>query len=106
RARQLADRRARDEHLRLYIVLRAPYGPRMTTGVRLGLAVVALTFAVPAAADADTYPVTAGSAASLQSQLDAAAAHANSGGPDVVTIPAGIYEGSFSYSGDAVDIEG
>jgi PKD domain len=66
---------------------------------------MALLFA-PAAATADTFTVSAGDAASLQSALNQAAAHPNSGTPDLVAIPAGTYSGNFTYSGDAVDVEG
>jgi hypothetical protein len=60
----------------------------------------------PSVAHADTYTVAANDPISLQSALDQAAGHVNSAGPDVVTIPAGTYSGSFTYAGDAVDIEG
>jgi PKD domain len=66
---------------------------------------VALLLA-PAPASADTFSVTAGDASSLQSALNQAAAHANSGGPDVLSIPAGTYTGDFTYTGDALDVEG
>ena len=42
----------------------------------------------------------------MQSALNQAASHANAGGPDVVSVPAGAYAGNFSYSGDPVQVEG
>jgi PKD repeat protein len=82
-----------------------------STGRRLaslGLAAASSAIFLLAAgtASADTFTVTAGDASSLQSALGQAAAHANSGGPDVVSVPAGTYTGNFNYAGDAVDIEG
>jgi hypothetical protein len=60
----------------------------------------------PAAARADTFTVVAGDATSLQTALNDAAAHVNAAGPDVVSVPSGVYNGSFSYAGDPVDVEG
>ena len=60
----------------------------------------------PAAARADTYTVAANDPVSLQSALHQAETHINSAGPDVVSIPAGTYSGSFTYFGDAVHIAG
>jgi hypothetical protein len=76
----------------------ASFGPAATLVVALLL--------VPAAARAASFTVIAGDASSLQSALNQAAAHANAGGPDVVSIPAGTYTGGFTYTGDAVDVEG
>jgi len=75
---------------------------------RFGLAAAlpAAFLLAPAAASADTFDVIAGDAASLQSALNQAAAHANSGGPDLVSVPAGAYAGNFSYTGDPVEVEG
>jgi hypothetical protein len=71
------------------------------------VAALAMTMLLaPAAARADTFTFAAGDATSLQTALDQAAAHVNSAGADVVSIPAGTYSGSFSYAGDAVDIQG
>jgi PKD domain len=67
---------------------------------------VTVALAPAAASRADTFTVTAGDATSLQSALTQAAAHANSSEADVVSVPAGTYTGSFTYTGDAVDIEG
>ena len=60
----------------------------------------------PATASADTFNVVAGDASSLQSALNQAASHANAGGPDVVSMPAGAYAGNFTYIGDPVQVEG
>jgi hypothetical protein len=80
-------------------------GGRLAPFGLAGALLVALLLA-PAAARADTFTVTAGDASSLQSALNQAAAHANSGGPDVVSVPAGAYVGNFSYSGDPVEVDG
>jgi hypothetical protein len=82
-----------------------------SAGLRLGPLALAATLVVasllaPAAANAATFGVTAGDSASLQSALKQAAAHANSGGPDVVSVPAGTFVGTFSYTGDPVEVEG
>jgi hypothetical protein len=76
----------------------APFG--------LAAALPAACLLAPAAASADTFNVIAGDSSSLQSALNQAAAHANSGGPDVVSVPAGAYVGNFSYSGDPVEVDG
>jgi len=71
------------------------------------VAALAMTMLLaPAAARADTFTVAAGDATSLQAALDQAAAHVNAAGADVVSVPAGTYSGSFSYAGDAVEIQG
>ena len=79
--------------------------PRLAT-IGLAAALPAVCLLAPATASADTFNVVAGNASSLQSALNQAGSHANAGGPDVVSVPAGSYAGSFSYSGDPVQVEG
>lgn len=89
---------------------------------RSGLAVVGivlLAFLIAPVAGATVYCVNepacpaggvdeGSSGAALQRALDAAAVHANSGGPDRVLIGSGTYTraGGFSYTGDAVAVQG
>ena len=79
---------------------------RRLAPIGLAAALPAACLLAPATASADTFNVVAGDASSLQSALNQAASHANAGGPDVVSVPAGAYAGNFSYNGDPVVVEG
>ena len=75
---------------------------RRLAPIGLAAALPAACLLAPATASADTFNVVAGDASSLQSALNQAASHANAGGPDVVSVPAGAYAGNFTYNGDPV----
>jgi PKD domain len=79
---------------------------RRLASFELAAALLVACLLAPAAASADTFTVVGGDASSLQSALSQAAAHANAGSPDVVSVPAGTYTGNFTYAGDAVDVQG